>query len=487
MHLAAEREVLDHVTRACETWNMEHFDIAIIGSGSGNTIPGDEFADRRIALIDSGTFGGTCLNTGCIPSKMYVVPAEFASSTDQAHRLGVDLEFTGADWRSIRDRIFGRIDPISVSDRQRRREQPNLTFLDAEASFVDEHTLRVGKTTISADQIVLAAGSRPRVPHVPGIDDSRWAERIVTSDQVMRVSEQPERLIILGAGFIAAEFAHVFSALGTKVTIINRSGLMLRKEDTEISERFTREFAKVASLRMSEQVTAIDVDAGDHLVVQTVDENGVSYDYPADLVLNATGRIPNTDRLNVAAAGVEVDDDGFVIADEHQRTSVPHIWALGDVCSHWRLKHVANAQARVVAHNLLHPEDLVSSDERFVPHAVFSNPQVASVGATERQLRQDGVDHVSFVQEYSDVAYGWALEDQGHCVKLLGEPGTGRILGAHVIGPQASILLQSFITMMSLGIGARQMARGQYWIHPALTEVVENALLGLAERAEQAD
>ncbi|MDU1523690.1 MAG: FAD-dependent oxidoreductase, partial [Cutibacterium granulosum] len=214
---------------------MEHFDIAIIGSGSGNTIPGDEFADRRIALIDSGTFGGTCLNTGCIPSKMYVVPAEFASSTDQAHRLGVDLEFTGADWRSIRDRIFGRIDPISLSGRQRFRDQPNLTFFDAEASFVDEHTLRVGKTTISADQIVLAAGSRPRVPHVPGIDDSRWAERIVTSDQVMRVSEQPERLIILGAGFIAAEFAHVFSALGTKVTIINRSGLMLRKEDTEIS------------------------------------------------------------------------------------------------------------------------------------------------------------------------------------------------------------------------------------------------------------
>ncbi|WP_130866204.1 mycothione reductase [Acidipropionibacterium timonense] len=465
---------------------MEHYDVAIIGSGSGNTIPGDDFADKRVALIDAGTFGGTCLNAGCIPSKMWVLPADMAAGVDVAGRLGVDLEFHGADWRAIRDRIFTRIDPISVAGRQYRRCQDNLTLYEDEASFVDPHTLTVGGQQISADQIVLAAGSRPRVPDVPGIDDERWVDKVLTSDQILRLDERPDRLVILGGGFIAAEFAHVFSALGSKVTVVNRSGRMLRREDDEISRRFTEQLSWSVSLRMNEQLVGVGRDPGGHLVVETVDQYGVGYEYPADIVLNATGRVPNGDRLNLRAAGVRVDERGFVVVDEHQRTSQPHIWALGDVCSHWELKHVANAEARVVAHNLLHPDDLVSSDHRFVPHAVFSDPQVASVGRTEQDLRQSETPFVSYLQEYADVAYGWALEDTGHCVKLLGEPGTGRLLGAHVIGPQAASIIQPLITAMSFGIEPQEMARGQYWIHPALPEVVENALLGLVDAARTA-
>ncbi|MCI1748077.1 MAG: mycothione reductase [Acidipropionibacterium sp.] len=464
----------------------DSFDIAIIGSGSGNTILGKEYADKKVAIIDSGTFGGTCLNYGCIPSKMFVIPADFASSVGDAARVDVDLEFAGADFRSIRDRIFSRIDPISRSGLRFRQGLDNTTVFTEEARFTGPHTLQVGDREITADQIVLAAGSRPRVPDLLGIDDPRWSDRIHTSNTIMRIEELPERLVILGGGVIAAEFAHVFSALGSKVTIINRSGRMLRREDIDVSKHFTEELAWRVSLRMSEDLVAIEEDAGGHLTVVTVDPYGVDYMYPADIVLNATGRIPNSDRLGLDAAGVAVDEDGFVAVDEYQRTSAPHIWALGDICFPGFLKHVANAEARVVRHNLLHPENPVAADHRVVPHAVFSSPQIAAVGATEQELRQSETPYVSFTQQYADVAYGWAMEDSAHFVKLLGDPATRTLLGAHIIGPQASTLIQVAISAMTFGQTVDAVARGQYWIHPALPEVVENALLGLAGEMDKA-
>ncbi len=464
----------------------DSFDIAIIGSGSGNTILGREYADKKVAIIDSGTFGGTCLNYGCIPSKMFVIPADFASCGADAARVDVDLEFAGADFRAIRDRIFSRIDPISRSGLEFRRGLDNTTVFTEEARFVDPHTLQVGSGRISADQIVLAAGSRPRVPDLLGIDDPRWCDRIHTSNTIMRIEELPDRLVILGGGVIAAEFAHIFSALGSKVTVINRSGRMLRREDVDVSTHFTEQLAWRVSLRMSEDLVAIEEDAGGHLTVVTVDPYGVDYMYPADVVLNATGRIPNSDRLGLEAAGVAVDDEGFVTVDRYQRTSVPHIWALGDICYPGFLKHVANAEARVVRHNLLHPDSPVCSDHRFVPHAVFSSPQIAAVGATEQELRQSETRYVSFTQQYADVAYGWAMEDNAHFVKLLGDPATRTLLGAHIIGPQASTLIQVAIGAMTFGQTVDEAARGQYWIHPALPEVVENALLGLAGEMDRA-
>ncbi|MDX6320902.1 MAG: mycothione reductase, partial [Propionibacteriaceae bacterium] len=168
-----------------------------------------------------------------------------------------------------------------------------------------------------------------------------------------------------------------------------------------------------------------------------------------------------------------------VVVDEHQRTTADGIFALGDVSSHYQLKHVANHEERVVQHNLLHPDDLMASDHRFIPHAVFSEPQVASVGLTEQQAKNDGVRYVSAVQNYGSIAYGWAMEDTEHFAKLLADPATGQLLGAHIIGPQASSLIQPLIQAMSFGLPAQEMARGQYWIHPAMAELVENALLAL--------
>ena len=198
-----------------------------------------------------------------------------------------------------------------------------------------------------------------------------------------------------------------------------------------------------------------------------------------DLVLVAIGRVPNSDTLDLPKAGIEVDPDGRVVVDATQRTTAEGVWALGDISSPYELKHVANHEARVVQHNLLHPESPIESDHRFVPHAVFSSPQVASVGLTEQEARDLGVAYVKSTQDYAGIAYGWAMEDTTGFAKLLADPASGQLLGAHIIGPQASTLIQPLIQAMSFGLDARSMAKGQYWIHPAMPELVENALLNL--------
>ena len=199
----------------------------------------------------------------------------------------------------------------------------------------------------------------------------------------------------------------------------------------------------------------------------------------ADTLLVATGRVPNSDRLDLAAAGVEVGPGGRVVVDAYQRTTAPGVWALGDVSSEFQLKHVANQDGRIVAHNLAHPEKLKPSNHHAVPSAVFTNPQIAAVGLTEQHARTSGVTYVSSTQEFGDTAYGWAMEDTTGFCKLLADPDTGRLLGAHLMGPQSSILIQPLIQAMAFGQPLAEMATGQYWIHPALTEVVENAVLKL--------
>lgn len=461
----------------------DHYDLVVIGSGSGNSLIDERFADQKVALIDRGVFGGTCLNAGCIPTKMFVIPADLATSPLEARRLGVDLQLNGVRFGDIRDRIFGRIDPISSGGLAWREDSTNVTVYQGTASFDDPHTLSIEfadgrRTRITGDQFVLAAGSRPQYPDIPGLLDPEIADRVHTSDTIMRIAERPRRIVILGGGFIAAEFAHIFSGMGTKVTVLHRSGVLLRREDPEISARFTELLAERVTVRLEQHVTGVEHDASG-LTVLCRDHNGIDYDYPADLILVATGRIPNGDTLNLDAAGVALDDHGFVCVDQFQRTTARHIWALGDVCSPWMLKHVANAEMRAVQHNLLHPDSLVKARHDVVPHAVFGHPQVAAVGLTEAELLASGARYVKAVQRYGDVAYGWALEDQDGFVKLLGDPVTGQLLGAHILGVQASSLIQPLIQAMSAGVSYRGLARGQYWIHPALTEVVENALLSL--------
>jgi mycothione reductase len=454
-----------------------HVDLVVIGSGSGNSIVDDAFADHQVAIIEQGVFGGTCLNVGCIPTKMFVYPADVLDAAAHGDALGVRTSARGADWARVRDRIFSRIDPISDGGRSWRRQgKPHVRLYEGEARFVGERTVDTGTgEVLSADQVVVATGSRPTVPDIEGLSEVGFH----TSDTVMRIEELPERLLILGGGYVSAEFAHVFSSFGSAVTVVNRTGSLLTPQDEEVSACFTEQAADRWDLRLGRTVSRFVKVAGG---IRAELDDGTSV--LTDLVLVAIGRTPNSDQLALDAAGVEVGEDGLVRVDEYQRTTAPGVWALGDVSSEWQLKHVANADARVVRHNLLHPESLRASDNRFVPSAVFSHPQVASVGLTEQQARErqqeTGRRYVTSKQMYADTAYGWAMEDRTSFAKLVADPETGLLLGGHIIGPQASNLIQPVIQAMHAGQRADDVAEGQYWIHPALTEVVENALLQLA-------
>jgi mycothione reductase len=459
---------------------MADFDLCVIGSGAGNSIITKRFADWRVALVDGQKwFGGTCLNVGCIPTKMFVYPADIAEAARHGAELGLSLGPVGVRWAEVRRRIFERIDPVAESGEAFRRSQPNVTLFRDQAKFVGPKTLKVGNSQFSADRFVIAAGSRPVVPDVPGLDDPQVADRVHTSDSIMRLPNLPKSLVIVGGGLVAAEFAHIFAAFGTQVTVLHRGQQMLKFADQAVSERFATLLSQRVALRFGQHLASVEAtDRG--LEVGTVDDDGIEYFFGAEQLLFATGRIPNSDTLDLYRTGVEVDaESGRVVVDDYQRTTAEGIFALGDVSSPWQLRHVANHEAKVVQHNLLNPGELIASDHRFVPRAVFSGPQVACVGRTEQECQAQGLDYTVGVRDYGGVAYGWAMEDTDHFAKVIAERGTGRLLGAHIIGPQASILIQPLIQAMSTGLDAKTMAHGQYWIHPALPEVVENALLDL--------
>ena len=453
---------------------MRSFDLLIIGAGSGNSVIGPEHDDWDIAIAEHGLFGGTCLNVGCIPSKMFVYAAEVAALAADSERLGVHTRFDGADWPAVRDRIFGRIDPIADSGLTYRQGMPNVTVYTGTARFVRPRTVAVGDEAITAERVVVAAGARPAIPDVPGLAGCG----LHTSDTIMRLDALPERLLVMGGGYIAAEMGSVMGAFGSQVTFVLRGDTFLRPEDDEIRDRFAEGCRRRFDVRLNTRVLEARRD-GNEVVLQVEDADGHITELRADELLVATGRIPNGDRLDVAAAGIAVDPAGYVVTDDQLRTTAEGVWALGDVTNPVQLKHVANHEARVVRHNLSHPDDPARVDHRFVPHAVFGHPQVASVGLTERECRERGLPHRSHVQPFSSAAYGWAMEDTESAVKVIAHAGTRRLLGAHIIGPQASTLIQQLIQGMHFDLTVDQMARHQYYIHPALPEVVEQALLQL--------
>jgi len=459
---------------------MADLDLLIIGTGSGNSILTPGFEGWRVGIVERDVFGGTCLNRGCIPSKMLVVPANRIVESAEAAPLGVDLELRATHWTAVRDRIFGRIDPIASGGREYRAGQPDVTLLQGDARFTGMHTVRVGAgpdaTEVVADRIVLAAGARPYLPPIPGLA----ATPFHTSDSIMRIDRVPEHLIIVGGGYVAAELGHVFAAFGSRVSIVHRGDRLVRHEDTDISARFTEEFGRRAFLHLNSEIRSVDHTDGEFTVELDCEHPGrdaVLEVLTGDALLVTTGRVPNGGQLNVTATGVRLDPGGYVITDDMLRTGVDGIYALGDIRNRLQLKHLANQDARVVSHNLLHPEDPITIHQDVVPHAIFSHPEIGSVG--EREVDLDARRHPYRVGrcDYADVAYGWALEDTSGFAKVLVCARTGLILGGHVIGYQAATLVQQLTQAMQFGITAERLAREQIWCHPALPELLENALL----------
>lgn len=467
---------------------MDHFDLTIIGSGSGNSIANPSvdprYGSMRIAMCeDAPWYGGTCLNVGCIPTKMFVYASEVAQTIRDSSRFGIDSTIDKVRWADIRDRVFkDRIDPIAASGERYRRDLENTTLYRSHARFGPKqadgrYLLRTDAgDEFTSDQVVIAAGSRIRIP--PAITEC--GVKFYTSDTVMRLEELPEHMVIVGGGFVAAEFAHVFSALGVRVSIVVRGDGLLTHCDETICHRFTDMARDKWDLHTRENVVGSHQD-GDRIVLELDDGQELS----ADVLLVATGRVSNGDLLDAELAGVDVDENGLVKVDEYQRTTARGVWACGDVSSEMQLKHVANYESRLVQHNLLvdweQTTSMRANTMKPVPSAVFTEPQIATAGLTESEAREAGHDILTAVHDYGSAAYGWAMEDTTGIAKVIADRGTGKILGAHIMGYQASSIIQPLIQAMTFGQTAMDVARGQYWIHPALPEVIEQALLKLYE------
>lgn len=452
---------------------MQEFDLVIIGAGSGNMIPGPEHDDWKIAVIEKAKFGGTCLNHGCIPSKMLLQSAYVAETVKNAGTFGVKSEFKGIDWKALTGRVWDRIDPLSEMGEAYRGKQPNTTVFKGTARFTGRKQIEVNGEQITGRHIVISAGGRPRIPEIPGLADVTY----YTSDEVMRLDEQPASIIILGGGYIGAEMGHFFGCIGTLVTVIDHGDKMIRVEDDDICVRFTEKFASQHRLLLnSEVISARPQNADGTGVTLEVDVAGERQEVSADALLIASGRIPNSDLLQVEQGGVEIDERGKVVTDDFLETRVEGVWAMGDITSPVELKHFANLEARTIKHNISNPGHKIKIDYRGRPYAVFASPQVASVGLTEREVHEQGIPHIVGRQDYAATAYGWATEDTDSFVKVIAHATNRRILGAHIIGPQASILIQPLINAYELGQTVDDLAHVIY-IHPALTEVVEQALL----------
>lgn len=454
----------------------KHYDLIIIGAGSGNSIPGPEFNDKSIAIIEKGKFGGTCLNVGCIPTKMFVYTSEVAETIRTSDKYNISAQLTDVAWPEIVKRVFSdRIDPIAAGGEAYRRgpETPNIDVYDHHAVFVAPKTLSTGqgaeKRIISGDTIVIATGSRPAIPEVI----TKSGITYYTNENIMRLPKLPKSMIVMGGSFIALEMSHMFKALGVDVTLVNRSNRLLKRFDTDVSDRITQAMSEAMTTHLG--VTFTNLVEDESGITATLSNGSTIH---GEVMLIATGRIPNGDLMDLDKAGIDMVGDRIKV-NKYGQTTAPGVWALGDVSSPYQLKHVANAEMRTVRHNILHPDELRELPHENVPAAVFTHPQIGVVGLTEAEARDQGINVTVKVQKYGDVAYGWAMNDTENFAKLIADKDTGKLVGAHIIGPQAATLVQQLVTIMSFGLDVRAAAQDQYWIHPALPELIENALLGL--------
>ena len=456
---------------------MEKFDVLVIGAGSGMIVAANAVANGlKTALVESGPIGGTCINRGCVPSKMLIYPADVASVIHEAEKLGIRATIDAIDF----DRIMKRTHKLVAEDVERQtravEEDPRIRWFKGKGEFVSDYTLKTGEDVVKADKVFIVSGARPDVPLLKGIENVSF----LTSDTVLSLEALPKSMVVIGGGYIAAEYGHFFSSLGSKVTIIQRSSRVLPDEDPEVSQLFTEEMGKRMEIFTDYEAIEVMEKGSTKAVVARSRVSGQFKEFSGDAILIAAGRVPNSDILKPERTGVEVDAMGFVRVNEFLETRKKNIFAFGDAIGKQMFKHVANYEAQVAWHNSVH-DHKVKVDYSAAPHAVFTHPQVASVGMKEADASQSGYKILVGRAFYKDTAQGAAMAERGGFVKVIVEQETGRILGAHIIGPFASMLIQEVINAMASGDGTFvPIFRGLH-IHPSMTEVVQNAFSNLKQ------
>ena len=459
---------------------MKEYDLIAIGSGSAMNIVSamvQENPRMKIAVIDKDEPVGICLTRGCIPSKMLLYPAELVRTIGRAGEFGVEVDIRKIDFETVMERMRTLIGGDINMIRQGLSHSENIDYYPAVAEFVAPYTLEVGDETITSKMIFLCTGSKPIIPPIKGLDKVGY----LTSDTVLKMNRLPESIAIVGGGYIAAEYGHFFSAMGSKVTIIGRNPQFLKQEEPEVSALAKKELEKHMTILTNHEVhEAEKTSMGKKRLVAVNRENGEKAVITADEILIATGRGPNTDVLHPERGGVETDKRGWIIVDEYLEASQPNIWALGDANGRQLFKHAANYESVIVYYNAI-LRKRVKVDYHAIPHAVFTYPEIASVSLREKEaIEKYGKDNVLIgIHRYEDTAKGEAMGVKDYFVKVIVEKETMKILGAHIIGPYASVLIQEIINLMYTPEQSAEPIINGMHIHPALNEVVERAFRSL--------
>lgn len=448
---------------------MKHYDILVIGAGGGTKLVSPPAKKGlKVAVIDKEQPGGTCLNRGCIPSKMLIHPADVAATMDDTKKYyisqhGYDFDFTALT-TEVTKTVSGNADNIIDA----YTAHPNIDFYQGAATFKNNTTVVVNQTELSADKIFIAVGSRPYIPPIEGLEDVPYW----TSREALRPPYQPKKMLVIGGGYIATELGHFYGAFDTEVEFIVRSG-MVSSEDSEIQEHFTKAFMERYPVQLGMKTTKVTHERG-VFFVHAIDMHGKNHTFHGDALLVATGITPNTDTLNIENTDITLTAKGFISVDDRLQTTVPNIWSLGDCIGNYFFRHSVNFEGEYLYRTVIEAPCNESIEYPPMPHAIFSYPQVAGVGATEDELIDAGIEYTVGRNPYHKSAMGMALKSTHGLVKLLFEKTSKKLLGAHIVGEEASDMIHMCIAYMNMNATLDDMLRTIY-VHPALPENVRNA------------
>ncbi|OPY75423.1 MAG: Mercuric reductase [Syntrophorhabdus sp. PtaU1.Bin153] len=450
---------------------MKEYDVIVIGSGSGLSLVYKALADNlNVALVAKDYLGGTCLNVGCVPSKTLIHPADKIVEIEEARKLGVTASIVNIDFGGIMERTRSYIKKGTDRIRNDLITSEGLDFYEAEAHFIADYTLLVQGEQIRGRKIFIASGARPLIPPIGGLDASSY----LTNETLLQLKARPESMVIIGGSYIGVEYAHFFAAMGTRVTVVEMTKRLIPFEEPEISELLKRKMQNRMEVYTDATAIKVNRQTDNHEVLIRDNVTGEERTIPGQTILVAAGRISNADRLQLANTGVETGRGNFITVDDYLMTTKENIWAVGDATGKQMFTHAADREVEVAWVNATQPGEKVKMDFSSVPHAVFSHPPIASIGLTEEEAAKTHEILVGKAQ-YSDIVQGDARMEEEGFAKAIADKATRRILGFHIIGPEAPELIQEVVNMVANGVDIEAITESMH-IFPSLSELVPEAL-----------
>lgn len=452
---------------------MKTFDLIVIGAGAGlNVAAGAAEHGLKTAIVEEGPMGGTCLNRGCIPSKMIIQSAEVAEWIHRASEFGITAELKKVNFKFTTDRASHTVDKDAHSIEKNVRSEKNPMLFKGRGKFVDKYVVEVNGERIKGKKIVIAAGARPSIPPLSGLDKIPY----MTSTEALRQTKLPKSMIIVGGGYIAVELGFFYAELGTKITIVQRNTALVPREDLDVSKLITELWKKKHTVLTSADVLKVEKQGKSVAVMVKVGNS--TKKITAEKLLVATGVKPNSDTLQLEKTGVKVNKNGFIPVNKFMETNVKNIYALGDIAGVYLFRHSANLESEYVLNNVVSKKKSV--DYYPMPHAIFTSPQVVGVGLTEQEAQEQKKNYVISKYYYHQTAKGVALAEKYGFVKFIVDKKSKEILGSHIIGPDASVLLHEVCVAMKAGRNkALDLLRDTVHVHPSLNEVVQRAALNV--------